>query len=213
MATQARFGKEGTDGLVKGESIFAQSVILMPLLSAHVDDGGAAVQVLVQVVQNLPQLLHVLFVGLQQHGLEVHRKPVPVHSKNLSFFLHALFIRGVVDIFCSNKVWLIGLIGGDVDVKIKKTWIFFNGSPQDGLHKDTQRFDVDPRDEGFTEVDFEPPHQRTLKRVTTGNGEGPQRVWVGVRARACGQHTNCFFLSVDKRVISSLSAFISSSLY
>lgn len=27
------------------------------------------------------------------------------------------------------------------------------------------------------------------------------------------RHTNCFFLSVDKRVISSLSAFISSSLY
>lgn len=28
-----------------------------------------------------------------------------------------------------------------------------------------------------------------------------------------GKHTNCFFLSVDKRVISSLSAFISTSLY
>lgn len=42
-----------------------------------VDDGGAAVQVFVQVVQHLPQLLHVPLVGLQQHGLEVHRQPVP----------------------------------------------------------------------------------------------------------------------------------------
>lgn len=50
-------------------------------MGTHVDDGGrAAVQVLVQVVQDLPQLLHVLLVGLQQHGLEVDRQPVPVET-------------------------------------------------------------------------------------------------------------------------------------
>lgn len=44
----------------------------------HVDNGGgAAVQVLVEVVEDLPQLLHILLVGLQQHGLEVHGQPVP----------------------------------------------------------------------------------------------------------------------------------------
>lgn len=41
-----------------------------------VDDRSAAVQIVVQVVQHLPQLLHVFLVGLEQHGLEVDRQPI-----------------------------------------------------------------------------------------------------------------------------------------
>lgn len=44
-----------------------------------INDGSAAVQVFVQVVQHLSQLLHVLLVGLEQHGLEVHWQPISQH--------------------------------------------------------------------------------------------------------------------------------------
>lgn len=54
---------------------------LESLAETHVNDGGAAVQVFVQVVQHLSQLLHVLLVGLQQHGLEVHRQSVSVDTQ------------------------------------------------------------------------------------------------------------------------------------
>lgn len=41
-----------------------------------INDRSAAVQVFVQVGEHLSQLLHVLLVGLQQHGLEVHWQSV-----------------------------------------------------------------------------------------------------------------------------------------
>ena len=45
--------------------------------STYINDGCcAAVQMLVQVVQHLPQPLHSLFVWLQEHGLEVHWQPI-----------------------------------------------------------------------------------------------------------------------------------------
>lgn len=47
----------------------------------HINDGSAAVQVFVQVVQHLSQLLHVLLVGLEQHGLEVHWQPISTKHK------------------------------------------------------------------------------------------------------------------------------------
>ena len=46
----------------------------------YVYDGGAAVQMFVEVKQHLPQFLHVLLVGLQQHGLEVHRQTIPTED-------------------------------------------------------------------------------------------------------------------------------------
>lgn len=75
---------------------------LHQLLQTHVDDGGAAVQVFVQVVQHLPQLLHVPLVGLQQHGLEVHRQPVPAHHTT------ALSGRGWADGWMGG--WMINLL-------------------------------------------------------------------------------------------------------
>lgn len=41
------------------------------IISSYINDGGAAVQVFVQVVQHLSESLHVLLVRLKQHGLEV----------------------------------------------------------------------------------------------------------------------------------------------
>lgn len=35
-------------------------------------------------------------------------------------------------------------------------------SPQDGLHKHTQGLYVNPRDEGLTEIHFQPAYQRPL---------------------------------------------------
>lgn len=56
-------------------------------LQTHINDSSTAVQVLVQVVQHLPQLLHVLLVGLEQHGLEVHWQPVSVkHHSSVRLF-------------------------------------------------------------------------------------------------------------------------------
>lgn len=50
-------------------------------VGTYVYDGCcAAVQVLVEVIENLPQLLHGLLVGLEQHGLEVDREAIPVRS-------------------------------------------------------------------------------------------------------------------------------------
>lgn len=37
----------------------------------YVNDCSTAVQVLVQIIQHLSQFLHVLLIGLKQHGLEV----------------------------------------------------------------------------------------------------------------------------------------------
>lgn len=42
----------------------------------HVNDGSTAVQMFVQLIEHLPQLLHVLLVGLKQHGLEVDWQPI-----------------------------------------------------------------------------------------------------------------------------------------
>ena len=44
----------------------------------HIDyAGGTAVQVLVELIQHLPQLLHGLLSGLEEHGLKVDRQAVP----------------------------------------------------------------------------------------------------------------------------------------
>lgn len=52
----------------------AVSTVVRAVLATHVNDSCCtAVQVFVQIIEDLPQLLHGLLVGLQQHGLEVHR--------------------------------------------------------------------------------------------------------------------------------------------
>lgn len=172
----------------------------------------------VQVIQDLSQLLHVLLVGLEQHGLEVHRQPVSTKQSRLS------------------AQAMLGRMGG-------RTHRWINSStlqpkcnlPQYWLHKHTQSFYVNPCDESFAEIHFEPSNQGPLERrqqhlnhftyiqymhtlekvrylqaqmISASNPHSP----------LCQQYclwsrTNCFFLSVHKRVISSLSAFISSSLY
>ncbi len=42
-------------------------------------------------------------------------------------------------------------------------------SPQNGFHKNTESFDVDPGDETFTEIHFQPPDERTLRHTETPN--------------------------------------------
>lgn len=53
------------------------------LVPTHVNNDTTAVQMLVKLMKDLPQLFRVFLIGLQKHSLEVDWQSIPIRQEQL----------------------------------------------------------------------------------------------------------------------------------
>lgn len=111
----------------------------------------------IQLIQHLPQLLHGLLVRLQEHGLKVHWQPVSGRTpEEETWFSHTEQCAAVLTVRENNSV------------------------PENRFNKDSESFNVNPCDEGFTEVHFQPSDEGTLQTSSRSGWQSPVDTFIYV---------------------------------
>lgn len=107
-----------------------------------------AIQMTVQLIEHIAQSLDALLIRMNQNCLEINGQPVSEDWKEK--------IKWIFSNICSILTEL------PYSYSVRNFSIFLQLLPQHRFHKDTQCFHMNPCTKCFTEIHFQPSHQRTL---------------------------------------------------